>query len=185
MVDSSKTWTWQFEDDLLEGKLQKRFESCLQCGKCVGSCPAATVSSHYNVRKIVRDLLYGKIDDLLQSNEIWECFLCSNCEVLCPQEEKIPNLIHVLRHEALSRGFGSDLIMDLHPLADSFLKTGSVFRNKGIIQLRERLGLKPIREISEKSIDAIKTICKETGFTSTVKNIKDSAQKNKSRGYIY
>ena len=185
MVETSKTWTWQFEDELLDGKLIKRFEGCLQCGKCVGSCPAATISSHYNVRKIIRDLLYGKMDDLLRSKEIWECFLCSNCEVLCPQEEQIPNLIHLLRHEALSKGFGSDLIADLQPLAESFLKTGSIFRNKGIGAIRERLGLEKTRSISQKSINLIRTICDETGFTSTVKNIKNSERKSKPREYIY
>lgn len=185
MADSSKTWTWEFEDELLRGDLIKKFEGCLQCGKCVGACPAATVSSHYNVRKIIRDMMYGKMDDLMKSVEIWECFLCNNCEVLCPQDEKIPNLIQVLRHEALSRGYGHDLIINLHPLTESLLETGSIFRNKKISSLRERLGLEPIRPISSKTVQAIQKLCDESSFAKLANELEPLAKKSKKRVFIY
>ncbi|MHA1314658.1 MAG: 4Fe-4S dicluster domain-containing protein [Candidatus Helarchaeota archaeon] len=185
MVDASRTWTWEFEDKLLNGSLIKEFESCLQCGKCVGSCPAATVSRHYNVRKIIRDMMYGKAEELLRSQEIWDCFLCNNCEVLCPQDEKIPNLIHVLRHEALSKGYGYDLIVELIPLAEMFLRTGSIMRNKGTHSFREALGMEPERKISSKTIEDMNKLCQKTGFSQLIKQIKDRKNEAGKRKHVY
>ena len=38
-------------------RLVENLEHCLQCGKCAGICPVASLSPSYNPRQIIRDVL--------------------------------------------------------------------------------------------------------------------------------
>lgn len=183
--ETSDQWSWKFEDILKKSNLLSNFEKCLTCGKCVGDCPASTVSETYNVRKLIRDMLYGRTDLLLSSEEIWQCFLCYTCEVLCPVGLKIPNLIHLLREKALEEGYGFDLIQEIKPMGEYFLKTGTVFRNAPIKRIREKLGLTKERNITEKMIEDINKICELTGFTETIKKIEEGKKSEKTRKINY
>ena len=183
--ETSEQWSWEFESELKKSNLLSKFEKCLTCGKCVGYCPASTVSETYNIRKLIRDMLFGRADLLLSSEEIWQCFLCYTCEVLCPVELKIPNLIHLLREKALETGYGYDLIQDIKPMGEHFLKTGIVFKNVRIGNTREKLGLSKERKITEKIIDENNTLCKLTGFTKTIQQIDQKSGSEKARKINY
>ncbi len=181
----SSDWSSKLKNVLEESNLLSKFEKCITCGKCVGDCPASTVSSTYNVRKLIRDMLYGRSDLLLSSEEIWECFLCYTCEVLCPAGLKIPNLIHLLREKALEEGYGYDLIQDIKPMGEYFLKTGTVFENVTIKKVREKLGIPKKRIITEQALKKLNQICESTGFINTIKNIDKKVKSTKARKTNY
>lgn len=68
---------------------------CILCGSCYSSCPVYTVNEEFigpfsltRVWKYVSDKreadAEGKIDNV-QTSGIWDCTLCNNCTVVCPQ----------------------------------------------------------------------------------------------------
>lgn len=183
--ETSDSWSWNFKDILTKSNLLSKFEKCITCGKCVGDCPASTVSNTFNVRKLIRDMLYGRSDLLLSSEEIWQCFLCYTCEVLCPVQLKIPNLIHLLREKALEENYGYDLIKEIKPMGEHFLKTGTAFKSITIKKTREKIGMPKERIISKESIKYINILCEITGFTETIKKIEENQDSIKKRNINY
>lgn len=57
---------------------------CLNCATCVAGCPAAEANPPLLVRNLVRMVLLGLEDDLLDEDTPWMCVTCSRCEELCP-----------------------------------------------------------------------------------------------------
>jgi heterodisulfide reductase subunit C len=58
---------------------------CMKCGKCSGRCPAfheMDIKPHQFVSMLAR----GKIDELLESEAIWNCLSCMACFHWCPQK---------------------------------------------------------------------------------------------------
>lgn len=74
---------------------------CYSCNRCVNVCPL----SHLNVffpRKLVTDLIFSSIEDVLKNNNIWNCLTCGQCTIYCPMTQdnvgiRIPELILELR----------------------------------------------------------------------------------------
>lgn len=148
-IESDSDWTYDFYNELTDDvEENKALISCLNCGKCVGDCPAAKVSN-YNVRKIIQKVLKGD-KSVLKDPEIWYCFLCEKCKRICPKEGiDIPMLILNLRNESFKKGYGpkyNDLTKYVE-MADRFLTNGTV--------LDEPLGEK----LPQKRVDELNEIC--------------------------
>ncbi|MFX0096342.1 MAG: 4Fe-4S dicluster domain-containing protein [Candidatus Hodarchaeota archaeon] len=162
-AESSKSWGWDFYKQLVKKGLPDVFAKCYQCGKCVGLCPAAQHSA-YNMRKIVRNVLFGQSRELLDGNEIWYCFDCYNCKLHCPHGIELPKLIHTLRSEAIQRGLGCDNVKMFIRFGKRMLETGATTRmDERIRSIRKSLGL-PEKVISEKAIKELNVIAKATKF---------------------
>jgi succinate dehydrogenase / fumarate reductase, iron-sulfur subunit len=68
---------------------------CILCGSCYSSCPVYAVNGEFlgpfsltRVWKYVSDKREAdakKKIDTIQTNGIWDCTLCNNCTVVCPQ----------------------------------------------------------------------------------------------------
>lgn len=58
--------------------------NCFACGTCVGGCPAAEAESPLLIRSLVRKVLFGLEDDLLEDATPWMCVTCNRCEEFCP-----------------------------------------------------------------------------------------------------
>ncbi|MBP3422425.1 MAG: 4Fe-4S dicluster domain-containing protein [Clostridia bacterium] len=59
-------------------------KKCMKCGKCSGRCPAFNemdIKPHQFVSMLAR----GKIDELLESEAIWNCLSCMACVERCPR----------------------------------------------------------------------------------------------------
>jgi len=57
---------------------------CYNCGSCVSVCPAATADPPLLMRRLVRLVLLGLEDELLDDDTPWSCISCSKCEEVCP-----------------------------------------------------------------------------------------------------
>jgi len=57
---------------------------CFNCGTCVVGCPASTAAEPLLIRSLVRMVLLGLEDDLLDEDSPWTCVTCSRCEEMCP-----------------------------------------------------------------------------------------------------
>ena len=59
-------------------------KKCMKCGKCSGRCPAFN-EMDIKPHQFVSMLASGKIDELLESEAIWNCLSCMACVERCPR----------------------------------------------------------------------------------------------------
>jgi heterodisulfide reductase subunit C len=138
---------------------------CIQCGRCVGSCPAAMVSPRFNMRVMNKRIADGDMS-LLADDTIWDCFYCSTCTGLCPRNSIDPyKTILILRDVALSRGFGVSYLKNLLPLTRWFLDKGVVTPGGSWMD--------------EDAIDEIKAIASETGMDGLYEALASKFAKGK------
>lgn len=59
---------------------------CYQCGTCVGGCPASEAEPPLRIRKLVRMVVLGLEDKLIEEVTPWICVTCTSCEEKCPRD---------------------------------------------------------------------------------------------------
>ena len=69
---------------------------CLTCGSCAGACPISGVDE-LDPQKIVRMAFFGLEEELLTSDWPWKCTMCGKCEVVCPMNVEILQLMRRIR----------------------------------------------------------------------------------------
>ena len=161
-------WNWAFYKELVEDVDENRnIIQCISCGKCVGDCPAAKVST-FNSRKIIQKVLRGD-QSVLKDSDIWHCYLCERCKRVCPKENiNIPLLIINLRNESFKRGYGPRY-NDLR----KYVEMSERFLTKGTV-LEEALG----ENLPQERIDELNIIC---NFARIKLVFKASKEKQKSK----
>ncbi len=146
---SDSDWNWEFYQELVEDVSEnKNIIQCMQCGKCVGSCPASKISD-FNIRKIVNKVLRGD-KSVLKDSDIWYCFLCERCTKICPKDNiNIPLLIINLRNESFKKGFGPR-----YNNLGKYVEMSERFLTKGVV-VEEPLG----KLLPKERIDELNEIC--------------------------
>ena len=96
---ASKAWLNSHATDVElspdDEKLNELQSDCILCGSCYSACPVYSVNSEFKgpfsltrVFKYVSDKRElepkGKID-VIQTNGVWDCTLCNECTMVCPQ----------------------------------------------------------------------------------------------------
>lgn len=79
--------------------------ACFACGVCTAGCPVSEIDPAYNPRRIIRQVLLGLEEEVLQSDLIWLCTTCFTCSAHCPQNVKFTEVMGVLRQLAQERGY--------------------------------------------------------------------------------
>jgi len=110
------------------GRWEKIF-SCIQCGTCSASCPAAHAMD-ISPRQMWRMVQLGMTEEVLRSKSIWLCSLCYTCHVRCPRGIPLTETIVRLKELAMERGIVSS------PQSEAFYRAfAEVMRRYG--RLRE------------------------------------------------
>ena len=73
-----------------------QFRYCEQCGRCASACPITGVDG-FNIRRIVRHIELGLIDEIARTPLPWLCTTCGRCEDACPNGIKIIDITRKLR----------------------------------------------------------------------------------------
>ena len=138
---------------------------CFQCGTCTAGCPSGRRTS-YRTRKIIRMAQLGMKEEILSSDELWECSTCYTCVERCPREVPIVDIIIDLRNLAVAEGH----IREQHKgTASNLMNTVKVLDI--ITELRENLGLDPTPPTvlaNEKAKADLDKILVATGFDKIV-----------------
>ena len=92
---------------------------CMQCGKCTAGCPM-DFAYDLGVSQIMRMVLSGNREELLNSRSIWLCASCHTCSVRCPALLEVSEVLEVLRH--MARKEGTVNVRPVKRFADSFLE---------------------------------------------------------------
>jgi fumarate reductase iron-sulfur subunit len=89
--------------------------NCILCNSCYSSCPIFEVNKDFlgpfaltRAYRYVNDKkeinIQSKID-AVQQNGIWDCTLCGNCNMVCPEHIDIKNDIMMLRNKSAQLGY--------------------------------------------------------------------------------
>ncbi|MFH1963555.1 MAG: 4Fe-4S dicluster domain-containing protein [bacterium] len=79
----------------------EKMMQCFACGTCSASCLIREIDEQYNPRRIIRMALLGMRKEVLESDLIWLCAGCQLCSERCPQDVRLPEVIHAIRGIAI------------------------------------------------------------------------------------
>ena len=141
---------------------------CFQCGTCTASCPSGRRTS-YRVRKLMRQTQLGLKEEILNSEELWDCTTCYTCVERCPRSVPIVDVIVALRNMAVAEGH---IYKNHKTTAQNLYKLGhSVTVQEKIEKLRVDLGLEktpPTVLVNKKAMEDLVKIMNATGFNKIV-----------------
>ncbi len=83
--------------------LAEQCRQCYQCGQCVAACPSG-FDLQQGPRRIVRLILAGDVENLLEAEDVWRCSECRACTDACPMEVPVSEMMAAVR--ALQREHG-------------------------------------------------------------------------------
>ena len=114
------------KDRKIGGIAPELADRCYTCGTCSGGCPITGFvpieggEGTWDVRKVVRAIVFGMEQEVIDSRFPWVCTLCGRCHSQCPMgikllqtlracrtqrpREKVPGPIHKGAMMALERG---------------------------------------------------------------------------------
>ena len=76
---------------------------CIQCGTCSGACPMS-VYMDLTPRRVIAMTRAGLERDVLESATPWLCASCYECQVRCPREIKVTDVMYALKRRAIEKG---------------------------------------------------------------------------------
>ena len=112
---------------LLEEKSwQASLDYCMTCGKCLSVCPLHGYSE-FDPRKMVRLVLLGMEQEVIDAEYIFQCTGCDRCTLVCPMGVKISALVtraRSMRDRDKVPG-GSQDTADLHRTVGNNMQIGT------------------------------------------------------------
>ena len=139
--------------------------ACYQCGTCTGSCPVARFGGEeFSPRNIIRLIMLGDRDAVLQNPLIWLCTGCYVCEERCPQDVKPPEIFVHLRNMAAKENIMPSVWSDIaaNILTFGLMNEVGEYENK-IRQTRFKLP-----ELPTPDADIMRKLAEKIKFTKLV-----------------
>ena len=94
---------------------------CMKCGKCSGRCPAFN-DMDIKPHQFVSMLCQGKIDQLLESQAIWNCLSCMACVERCPRGVAPANVVEAVRDTVVRmQGKNGIKAEEIPPIVDELI----------------------------------------------------------------
>lgn len=126
----------------------ENIRKCFACGTCAAGCPVTNIDEEYNCRKIIRRIILGMREEVLNSPVIWFCIMCYRCYARCPQEVNFTDVMRALRHLAIKYNYAPpDMLAnsdDVDRLAQTIrrdlIKNTIEGRKKVIEELKAKIG---------------------------------------------
>lgn len=92
-----------FPADILATPGGEALRACIQCGTCSATCPMS-VYMDLTPRRIIALTRAGLERDVLQSGTPWLCASCYECQVRCPREINVTDIMYALKRRAIDKG---------------------------------------------------------------------------------
>jgi len=96
-------------------KINEIQSDCILCGSCYSACPVYAVNGEFlgpfsltRVWRYVSDVREKSPDEkieTIQTNGIWDCTLCNECTLVCPQNISSKSDIEKLRSKSAQKGY--------------------------------------------------------------------------------
>jgi len=91
--------------------------NCVLCSSCFSSCPIYSVNDNFigpfalaRTFRYVEDTKEQDVKekiDAIQTNGVWDCTLCGNCNMVCPAQIDIKGDIEKLRNKSAQFGYNN------------------------------------------------------------------------------
>jgi heterodisulfide reductase subunit C len=146
--------------------IQRLLNVCYQCGTCVSSCAGGLVNPEKNIRRLIQNLIDSPdIFELKNSDLLWLCTTCYQCEDRCPEGVPLTTLLIRLKNMAVDRGLiPASVQKEIETLgAHSFAFPPA----KSIMARRKQLGLPGLPQPAKAEMETlINLACLQDGDTS-------------------
>jgi heterodisulfide reductase subunit C len=121
------------------------------CGACSKECTAAIKSRDseepFDPMEVVGLLLEGKLNEVLESRDIWHCLQCAKCEENCPNNSGFLEFFVKLRELASEKQGSPKAVEDK---LRTLKTTGYAMPKK--IGIRKKMDIEPAKELDVTSI---------------------------------
>ena len=81
---------------------------CYACGSCTACCAvkgqAGEVAQGYDPRRIIRLIVLGAKERVLNSPELWFCSTCFSCQEVCPMDVRFAEVLCAVKNIAAEMG---------------------------------------------------------------------------------
>ncbi len=125
LLKENKTFIENYSNNLITNDEQKLINiqsNCILCQSCYSSCPVVEINKEFKgPYALTRSLRYindkkesnfsNKLDEI-QRNGIWDCTLCGNCTLVCPQFIDPKTDIMNLRMKSIQNGYSDPNIQN-------------------------------------------------------------------------
>lgn len=138
---------------------------CFNCGTCISVCPAAEGNPPLLIRRLVRMILLGLEEELLDDETAWACVSCNQCMDACPQGVK-PFEVGL----AIRRWQCRQDVTYIPPSLPELFETGHTQPVHKVGVVRKSVGLeeKPPSVVNDKeSMERFQRMLKETEITKS------------------
>jgi heterodisulfide reductase subunit B len=125
----------------------KSLARCASCGACLKDCPVALAYESFNPNDIVKAVLEGRIEEVIEKGEFWNCLDCLTCFELCPQRFGMQTVFSKLKEIAGKAGKTPET---LGKMRQSFRDKGRIA--EGSAAARKRLGLPDLPQDGQKDM---------------------------------
>jgi len=133
---------------------------CFNCGTCISVCPAAEGNPPLLMRRLVRMILLGLEEELLDDETAWACVSCNQCQQVCPQGVK-PFEVGL----AIRRWQCRQDVTYIPPSLPELFETGHTQPVHKVGELRKSVGLEekpPSVACSPEALERFRKMLKET-----------------------
>lgn len=139
----------------------ERIMYCMQCGACASICPLARVGFEWYNKKLIKALMLGLRDELLDDPTPWACVACNRCTEVCPRRVSPFEVIFAMRRLMAEEYAISSLAIEglrsLYEYGHAVYMTGREARKK--VGLPEKV---PSTESHPEALEELRKILKQT-----------------------
>ncbi|MCL2504061.1 MAG: heterodisulfide reductase-related iron-sulfur binding cluster [Coriobacteriia bacterium] len=112
---------------------------CDSCQACKDDCPVCKIDPAFQPNDIIRALIEGRLDEVLDDPNLWKCLECFTCLELCHSDIGMAEVFRKLKELSLKRGSAPEAISQSYRM---FMETGLLGKPRE--SARKKLGLGPL-----------------------------------------
>lgn len=75
----------------------ENIRQCVQCGACSAVCPGVKAGFPLLCRNLIRHLLNGQLEEIIEDSSSWGCQACNRCTEVCPQGVRPQEVVFAFR----------------------------------------------------------------------------------------
>lgn len=128
-------------------------DRCVQCGICASFCPVNKLKTteSFSPRTFIQKTRLGLLD--LDKEELWACTNCGHCQMVCPFEIPLLEVMAQLRHLVVEQGAGH-IPVSIKSSISSIASCGNPWKEEtaGRVKWLQGIGITPAADDNQEVI---------------------------------